>query len=1755
MKVSTLTNVCIGIVAFFAIHKFLVLFEPSSIERSTSELDHQPVVLPAWSRQGPSKIISNPAKVKSPLQNKTMLFSNSPKSRQELPGFADDFTEYVFGSLIEREANSYNLFLTTFMLCHAHLEAGSAWVKQKRIHPFAKANWNRAISRFRGVTYYPSGERTPSPAFYCRIKESSSSEAYTVAGTFVPNKLSPDVNANKLLDVFRCPLATPKASFEKFAYTDEEIYVEILREGVTVIHFSVPWRTRTVGYMLSPPSHGTNADAWRGYATPEAPLERIHVCVPGTRRHLSRKELPNFLEFISHHIQIGASHIYLPLAVGKSSLPMKSALRILRSYIAEGKVSVVSTSEDEVDLVPSFSGMSWPILGIKLLHINFCLYQAKGVADYVSLLDADEFFVPLLPHTSIPQVLAALESPVPIPPASVHDEEGLKSLQQTWKPAPGLADGEGHPFCHLILQSYSVFNAPGESRNYDQLDPWVGSRFKQGRKNIPYGTQKAIFPTRQIFAGGFNAPGACLLPMAHRACVDPSETDLECSKLLSPKRNGSFHTDHSYFETVSDADGKLINKDTEALFYSFKLFEDEPRRYSALEYLPNEYTTRFFPQVMADLEARNLDMLVVVHEDTAERESIDTRVKLWPEMLGQQSSGLASARCNVRPIPKPIVSPSGYVTTLPNFASDYSDYAIGGLIERVSDSFDLWLTTFFLNHHMLTPGNTDSSDTVVNISPDVFEIWDRVASNFDKSKKHYYQSGERVQPPTVLCRITHSAGAEPYTVGGRFVPNDLTSDSNARRRLDIFRCPMKNTKEAYMTLAGADSKAVLTVEILKDDVVVLKYEIPWSKRMTGFMLDLEPGYSKLDPWKGFDRSRPGQWTHDQIHMCVPGLERIPSQKNMPANLEFIQHHLLIGIQHIFIGAVLGKTSRNMERLRRFYETFIDDGSVSLVSTAHDDLDLVYSFHGVKWFRDNIKTFHVNMCTYFSKGVADYAGVWDFDEFLLPRGDNKNIQDIIRGVVAPSPINPNYVYNFGNTTVDVEKVWTGGPGLADGEGHPFCGIVFNSVMNVSPKASPMTLRWEEPWIGQRYTHPPDMLKDGKMAFKKSIRPTRNIFYGGLHMVGACRVDPEWTPCGVEGVKNMSLGLETGVNSQFCWGEGADYGIRDRYDPQTGHDFHFNHRFDEYVYEEDSKFVDFISAGVIYHYLQINRPWMLDHTGYKSAEKNEYVSHHFTEVLEHLERRGLVLPMTVPEYITKPLLSLPAGWADSRYLFAASIPVNPAVPSISDLGSASNATSAPIASPHTLPAFALDSHHLFIGSIIERSVTTADLHLATFLLEHSTNPDDASAFPMTMFDVAQADTWRGFLKFTEASSPEFQCRLQDSPSSEQYFVDAVVSTVTLTGGCRLRVIKCKLASDSKTVINSSVRQEELSVEIYTKESATQVPRLPLHVFRVPWRTRVNCKLLATSELTSVFDPWAPIDTKSVYSLVTGLDAPSSRASLAYYLEHVQLALSTGVTRLFLSLQFGPQSHNTEWVAKALKSYIKEGFVTVLSSSADGLDYTASFAGAVWRPEIAESAVQVLLMSLLTGVAGAVVPLQVTDFIIPSRAPPSGLTTLISAPSCTTAIRRQYLLSIEPQQDAKWLAEIYPFAAETTFPSHFVGNSTHSNIGNAIRAYSLLENCDYAKTFEFSSSDSGGAESATVLTLLPELYVTDATTATRGNAYVSLYANATRDAIRKRSLDLIVDTPSEDSLPCNADTGWVDYKTFYELRKSAVKSVAGA
>ena len=85
-------------------------------------------------------------------------------------------------------------------------------------------------------------------------------------------------------------------------------------------------------------------------------------------------------------------------------------------------------------------------------------------------------------------------------------------------------------------------------------------------------------------------------------------------------------------------------------------------------------------------------------------------------------------------------------------------------------------------------------------------------------------------------------------------------------------------------------------------------------------------------------------------------------------------------------------------------------------------------------------------------MADYVGIWDYDEFFQPRGANKDIVDVIRAMEAPTgPVRNSYSPNL--KALDVHKLgWEPRRGMADNDGHPFCYLILDSEVTYVDKAS-------------------------------------------------------------------------------------------------------------------------------------------------------------------------------------------------------------------------------------------------------------------------------------------------------------------------------------------------------------------------------------------------------------------------------------------------------------------------------------------------------------------------------------------------------------------------------------------------------------------------------------------------------------------------------------------------------------------------------
>ena len=77
-----------------------------------------------------------------------------------------------------------------------------------------------------------------------------------------------------------------------------------------------------------------------------------------------------------------------------------------------------------------------------------------------------------------------------------------------------------------------------------------------------------------------------------------------------------------------------------------------------------------------------------------------------------------------------------------------------------------------------------------------------------------------------------------------------------------------------------------------------------------------------------------------------------------ALLEFIQHHLNIGVTHIFLTLPFPWHGTAMALYARSLRSYIEEGSVSLTSHLDDGTPDLYAVMGMSFHRDNIKTFQV-----------------------------------------------------------------------------------------------------------------------------------------------------------------------------------------------------------------------------------------------------------------------------------------------------------------------------------------------------------------------------------------------------------------------------------------------------------------------------------------------------------------------------------------------------------------------------------------------------------------------------------------------------------------------------------------------------------------------------------------------------------------------------------------------------------------------------
>jgi hypothetical protein len=358
---------------------------------------------------------------------------------------------------------------------------------------------------------------------------------------------------------------------------------------------------------------------------------------------------------------------------------------------------------------------------------------------------------------------------------------------------------------------------------------WYGQKFAQGiepeNKSRPP-LVRSIYPTRTIFQGGLRTGGACRLPSIWNSCsknTDFCYKGKELSKTVL--RNNSkditgAKVNHYFDELVTKQDCKAINASREGVLSKLERSAKDNRDFNNKEKKLKkpagigDYQSRYFPLVYEALEKRGLAMSLEILERASISEikpqgkwmlftdlqskikaallhakKTDAQVWLDPLNLDSPLSGISLQSILPEQKMTSNLNSSGSLqggdrkernndnshrsvdekdheySTLPAFTHDKSDLLLASMIERESDSFNLYLTTFFLSHQMIRPDESLRRIKKVRPDKDTLSAWSKAILSFPGTS--YTPAGIRSYTHRYFCRIKASNTDEFYTVPGK----------------------------------------------------------------------------------------------------------------------------------------------------------------------------------------------------------------------------------------------------------------------------------------------------------------------------------------------------------------------------------------------------------------------------------------------------------------------------------------------------------------------------------------------------------------------------------------------------------------------------------------------------------------------------------------------------------------------------------------------------------------------------------------------------------------------------------------------------------------------------------------------------------------------------------------------------------------------------------------------------------------------------
>ena len=358
-----------------------------------------------------------------------------------------------------------------------------------------------------------------------------------------------------------------------------------------------------------------------------------------------------------------------------------------------------------------------------------------------------------------------------------------------------------------------------------------------------------------------------------------------------------------------------------------------------------------------------------------------------------------------------------------------------------------------------------------------------------------------------------------------------------------------------------------------------------------------------------------------FHLFVPCIAEAVSQDLIVKLIEFIQHHILLGVSHIVMGFPYSRESNPFGLVLQSLISFVSSKHLTIVS-LHDHSKVVTKLTSVlgilKYKRISNMIFN-NFFLYLSKGVADHVGIWETDLYFIPQSPALTIPGVL----------------------STQRNEDGTPLPGDDSAHPNCqySVPIRVVRDYNTVAMSTT---SYSWVGNRYSS--QVVEVGTASPSAVILSTDTVYRVGISGFGeACRLPSQWTRCKQDNVGSVDR-LSESSSSSFCLGRARK---ADRQDVSL---LAAVHDFDDGVYSVDIRQLGHQRGGFLVRYID---------RGVRDRKKrlkstvitNEYKTHFFDNVLQELKNRGVEIFNSLPidDTIEASVSSLESNWVTYKHPF--------------------------------------------------------------------------------------------------------------------------------------------------------------------------------------------------------------------------------------------------------------------------------------------------------------------------------------------------------------------------------------------------------------------------------------------------------------------------------------------------------------------------